>query len=369
MKEESKSIEELEREIFDLNLKLQQVEERRQNEIFWFQNIVDSIPNPLFIKNEKHAFHTTNLAFEEFVDVTKEELYQKTDWDFFPKEEANVFIRMDNEVLENGETNWNEEKITINGETRELLTSKVRVKDKEGNKFILGIITDLTDKENQHIELLHKKDQLELEKNNVQVLLKEIHHRVKNNMQVISSLLSLQKEKFGNKEVQKAFADCKDRITAMSSVHEILYKTENLSNINFSTYIETLTRKLKESYGLGNEIEFYLDIIHLFLNVNIAVPLGLAINEIVINSIKHGKIEGKTLKIYIRLITNQGKCILTIGDNGKGKDEESQSDKDTFGVELIDLFCRQINASIDLVEDSEGTHYQITFENKRTKKR
>ena len=101
---------------------------------------------------------------------------------------------------------------------------------------------------------------------------------------------------------------------------------------------------------------------------NSVVCPNTLINEIVINSIRHGKIEGKVLKVYIRLVTEKGQCILTVGDNGKRKSKEMRSAKKTFGIELLELFCQQINSSIELVEDSEGTHYQLKFENKRAKR-
>ena len=109
----------------------------------------------------------------------------KTDTDFFPEEEAEVFLRIDSEVLTNGEINWNEEKLTIDGVKHDLITSKTRITDGENNHYLLGLITDITNNKNQQILLVKQKDELENEKKNVQILLREVHHRVKNNMQVV----------------------------------------------------------------------------------------------------------------------------------------------------------------------------------------
>lgn len=364
-RDQNERIAALEKEITELKASLTiALEENRRGDT-WFQNIIDSLPNPLFIKNKNFQFTMTNNALEELVGVKKGDLIGKTDTDFFPPEEADVFLRIDSEILTNGGINWNEEKLTRNGKTHDLITSKVRVWDGDGNLYLLGLITDITDKESQHVELRQKKDELERERKNNQTLLKEVHHRVKNNLQVVSSLLSLQMSKFNEVEVHKAFENCKQRILAMANVHEILYKTSNFSNINFSTYVQTLIQNLKNSYHVGKEINFRIDVINIFLNVDIAIPLGLAINEIVINSIKHGKKEDQQLEIYLKLYVKEGICILEIGDNGIGVNKIKVSEDSTFGVELLHLFCKQIDAKIIQHDESKGVHYKISFPKKR----
>ncbi|MBL4710550.1 MAG: PAS domain S-box protein [Flavobacteriales bacterium] len=356
---------ELEKEVAELKSSLNIALEENKRGATWFQNIIDTLPNPLFIKNNNSQYTTTNDAFEGLVGVSKEGLVGKTDTDFFSAEEAEVFLRIDSEILTNGGISWNEEKLTRNGETHDLITSKVRVWDGEGNRYLLGLITDITDKESQHVELWQKKDELERERKNNETLLKEVHHRVKNNLQIISSLLSLQMTKFKEVEVHKAFENCKQRILAMANVHEILYKTSNFSNINFSTYVQTLIQNLKNSYNIDKEINFKIDVINIFLNEDIAIPLGMAINEIVINSIKHGRVEGQQLDIYLKLYVNGDTCILEIGDNGKGVGEIKPSEQITFGIELLELFCNQIDANLIQQSQAKGIHYKVSFPKKR----
>lgn len=365
MQDQNQRVAELEKQVAELKSSLNIALEEKNRGATWFQNIIDSLPNPLFVKNNNSQFTTTNDAFEELVGINKEGLIGKRDTDFFSAEEAEVFLRIDSEILTNGGINWNEEKLTINGETHDLITSKVRVWDGDGNRYLLGVITDITDKESQHVELLQKKDELEREKKNNQTLLKEVHHRVKNNLQVVSSLLSLQMSKFQQVEVHKAFENCRQRILAMANVHEILYKTSNFSSINFSTYVQTLIQNLKNSYNIDKEINFRIEVINIFLNVDIAIPLGMAINEVVINSIKHGRIEGELLDIYLKLYADGNLCILNIGDNGKGKVQMVSPDQVTFGVELLELFCNQIDANLEQQDEIKGVHYKITFPKKR----
>ncbi len=359
-----RSIEELEREVEELKQQLLLEKGKRKKESTWFQNIIDSIPNPLFIKNKNSCFTLVNSSFESFVNIKKEGLLGKRDSDFFPAEEADVFLQIDEEILANGGINWNDEKLTIQDETYNLITSKVRIFDGEGNRFLVGLITDVTDKENQHIQLKQKKDELEKEKKNNQTLLKEIHHRVKNNLQVVNSLLSLQMMRFEDKEIHNAFNNCKHRIDAMANVHEILYKTSNFSNINFSTYIQTLISNLKGSSKLMEDVKFKLDLINIFLNIDISIPLGMAINEIVINSLKHGKVEGESLEIYLKLFVEEGSCVLRIGDDGKRQPENDES-KESLGVESLQLFCNQIEANLHHDKLEKGMHYEISFDKNR----
>lgn len=365
MTEDQKRLVQLEEQVKELQFRLKESITKNEKEAEWFQNIIDSLPNPLFIKNESSSYTTTNAAFEQLVKFSKEELLGRTDHDLFIPEEANEFLRVDSEIITNGGINWSEETLTIENDVHNLITSKVRLEDGNHNKYILGVITDITDKANQHVLLEHKKDELEKEKKNVQTLLKEVHHRVKNNLQVVSSLLNLQMEKFEEEQVKQAFFNCKGRIAAMAKVHEILYKTENFSNINFATYVMTLIENLKLSLRAENEVNFKVNLINIFLNVDIAIPLGMAINEIVTNSIKHGKIEGEQLEIYLDLWVNKRVCELNIGDNGLGINNERSRTFSTFGRELIALFCKQIDATLQVMDRGEGVHYNISFISKK----
>lgn len=369
MQEVTDQVAHLEREIAKLKKQLKQLEEEKTNETTWFQNIIDSFPNPLFLKDSKTNFVLINKAFEELSGRSKSELLGKSDRDFFPQKQALIFNRIDDEVLTNGEINWNEEQLTTNEITHNLITSKVRVEDSEGRKYLLGLITEITDKANQQIELMQKKDQLEEEKKNVQILLKEVHHRVKNNLQVVSSLLNLQMNRFEDEQVKMAFSNCKNRIIAMSNVHEILYRTDNFSKINFAFYCRTLVEEIKQSNDISNEVIFNQQLINIFFNVEIAIPLGLIINELLVNSIKHAKVENRILTIDIQLRVKNGYCYFELGDDGKGILPNRYSNNQSFGMELVHLFCKQINADIKLLNQSVGSHYQIKFKNRKKGRR
>lgn len=328
----------------------------------WAQKIIDSIPNPLFIKNDKHEYISINKAFAELLKDETPNIIGRSDYDYFSKEQSEIFWRVDSEVLANGEVNWNEEEMTVEGNMHKLLTSKTRLIDRNGHNYILGVITDITENKNQQILLQKKNKEIEEQRKNVETLLQEIHHRVKNNMQIVSSLLSMQMNQFEDEKVKEAFNSCKNRILSMANVHEILYQSNNFANINFELYLDKLLENIKGSYHLGDEVKFNVDVLSLYLNIEKAVPLGLIINEIITNAVKHGNNESeKPLDISIKMQCDGNTCTLDIGDNGKGIPKNAKVKGKGMGLELIELLSDQLNATCERVESEKGVAYQLNY--------
>ena len=216
---------------------------------------------------------------------------------------------------------------------------------------------------------------------------KEIHHRIKNNLQVISSLLDLQAEKFRNREcikdseVLEAFRESQDRVISMALIHEELYKGGGFETLNFSPYIEKLVENLFLTYRLGNtDISLNMDLEeNLFFDMDTAVPLGMIVNELVSNSLKHafkGRDKGE---IRIKLGREKtGECInsieesknegckstsftLTISDNGVGIPENLDiEDLDSLGIQLVTSLVDQLDGELELKRNN-GTEFDMRF--------
>jgi len=203
-----------------------------------------------------------------------------------------------------------------------------------------------------------------------EVLLREIHHRVKNNMQVISSLLNLQQSYVKDEEAVDVLRESQNRVLSMSMVHEMLYQTHDLTNINFSTYIKGLVSNLYDSYSVNqNTIKSVLNLDDISLNIETAVPLGLIISELVSNSIKHAFPSGKGGEISITLHTNDDVHELIISDNGIGIPESvNLNETKTLGINLVNNLIRQIDGEMD-VYNSHGTEFRIRFKELDYKKR
>lgn len=198
-----------------------------------------------------------------------------------------------------------------------------------------------------------------------EVLIKEIHHRVKNNLQIISSLLTLESNTINDEEALVKFRESKERVITIALIHESLYKSENLAAINVKKYIINLTSNLYKSYNKSQDnIKLSINVEEdLVLDINMCVPLGLILNEAVTNSLKYAFPNGKgRLTIEFEELENRGKSFhLLIADNGIGMDKGMDIDNPkSLGLELIRILVSQLNGTINL-ERSGGTAYDIVF--------
>ncbi|NMH88641.1 tetratricopeptide repeat protein [Flavivirga algicola] len=195
-----------------------------------------------------------------------------------------------------------------------------------------------------------------------EILLKEVHHRVKNNLQIVSSLLRLQ-YKFGNhKSSSEVLHEIQDKIQAMSIIHERLYKSNNLSSINLKAYLDNLLSYFNTSYDLPEQnITITTDIDNIDLGMDRLVPCGLIVNEIIANSIKYAFQDEASGQINIKASKNKDKCVLTIEDTGVGFPEgfESKSSQ-SLGMQLIQGLTKQIKGTVDIISNP-GACYTITF--------
>lgn len=195
-----------------------------------------------------------------------------------------------------------------------------------------------------------------------EVLLREIHHRVKNNMQIISSLLSLQSNSMVDEKYKKLFKESQDRIVSMALIHEKLYQSEDIERIDLKDYINDLIRSLFQSYEVSN-IELKIDVKNVFMGIDFAIPCGLIINELVTNSIKYAFSDGRRGAISILFNSlEKGFSQLDISDNGVGIPENIDINKTaSLGLHLVTLLARdQLNGEINL-DRNNGTKFIIKF--------
>lgn len=194
-------------------------------------------------------------------------------------------------------------------------------------------------------------------------LLREIHHRVKNNLQVISALLTLQSSHLKNAQAKTALQEGQDRVQSMALIHKDLYQHDNLKGVNTKDYLEQLIDNLLSSYKIGErEIALNLDIQEINLDVDTMIPLGLMINELISNALKHafGGIENGILSISLK--EEDATLKMTIADNGVGLDDVGDIQNKSFGYSLIESFARKLDAEIALTND-DGLGVHLTINN------
>ena len=196
-----------------------------------------------------------------------------------------------------------------------------------------------------------------------EVLLEEIHHRVKNNLQVITSLLGLQARSIKDAATRKKFEESRYRIQAMAMLHEILYQSDSLAKIDFADYIRRLAEHLVRSYGAGGRIRLQVRLDPLYCHRDVALPCGLIVNELLSNTFKYAFPGGKSgeVSIQLRRETN-GTVHLLVGDNGIGLPRDLDWETPvTLGLRLVRTLARQIEANVETDGGGHGTVFSITF--------
>lgn len=201
---------------------------------------------------------------------------------------------------------------------------------------------------------------LEVALNEQKVLLQEVHHRVKNNLTIISSLLNLQANKAKDEYHKKLFYESRDRLNSIATVHQLLYQSKSYSSVNFKHYLEEILSNLHSSFDSDNKkISIKKGINDVELDVSTAIPLALIVNELVTNSYKHAFNDQKEGTIEVSLIENNKKVFLRIKDSGPGYDFDNTA-ATSVGLDIIHGLIEQINATLTY-ENQSGSTYDIRF--------
>jgi two-component sensor histidine kinase len=197
-----------------------------------------------------------------------------------------------------------------------------------------------------------------------EILLSETHHRVKNNLAVVSGMLDLQVLLTNDENTKNILNDSRSRIKSMSLIHESLYKYDNVSQIEFGKYIHTLCEDIKCTYAssLASTVKIKYDLGEIHLNVTKAIPCGLLLNEVLTNSFKHAFIGKESGEINVMFRENNNVCELEISDNGIGiGDNYNSASSQSIGMTLIEAFVRQMKGKHEFI-NSNGTKLKLTFD-------
>ncbi len=227
------------------------------------------------------------------------------------------------------------------------------------DKLSLSIARDITERKK-----MEEKIQLSLEEK--EMLLREIHHRVKNNLMIISSLLNLQSRYIKDKEILSVFRDSQNRARSMALIHDRLYQSSHLKSIDIGDYIRTLASDLFRTYATDSErIRLNFNVEEAMIDINTMIPVGLIVNELLSNCLKHAFPNDRSGQIDIGFHYNHPKYRLTVTDNGVGFPENiDYKNTKSLGLRLVNILTDQIDGDIELKRD-EGTQFSIEFEEKK----
>jgi PAS domain S-box-containing protein len=302
--------------------------------------------------NEIYVFDAKTFSFEYVnedacrnLGYTQQEMFDLTPFDILPETFKDNFKDVTSPVI---------------GKDKEKVVFETTHKRKDGTSYAVEVHLQLIEKIDSPVflaitiditERLKAEEKIKASLKEKEILLKEIHHRVKNNLQVISSLLNLQSYYINDEHSRSIFIESKNRVISMALIHEKLYRYNNLSKINFNEYLEDLAKNLIVSYktkkhvinlNINNKSEVLLDI-------GTSIPLGLCVNELLTNSIKYAFPDERDGEIKIELFSEENKLHLSISDNGIGmKKEIDFQNLQSLGMQLIHTLIDQLNGKIEI---------------------
>ncbi|NVK66466.1 MAG: PAS domain S-box protein [Flavobacteriales bacterium] len=270
------------------------------------------------------------------------------------------FFRMSFRKIKEGKSHQYEVLINIDDRSSWLEIFMNPIFDTRGNVAEISIVAhDISEKKKTSDEIVASLKEKE-------VMLKEIHHRVKNNLQIISSILNLQSSFVHDENTLEILQESRNRIRSMAIIHENLYRTEDFSSINFADYLYNLVTNLIASYRIQQVIHLESDIEEIDLVLDQAIPCGLLVNELITNSLKYAWPEKKEGTIRIELKQEESRVKLIIADDGQGLPNSfDDMSSDTLGLQLVATLVEQLDGELN-VNVNQGTEYLIKFDNIKT---
>ncbi len=291
------------------------------------------------------------------------DLIGRTDAELFGKEGAAAIVLDDQKVLA-GAILREERSLSFRGKTNIFSATKVPMRNDKGEVTgICGIARDITERKKMEEALrlsLQEKD----------ILLKELHHRAKNNMQIISSILNLQAGSVKDPVALECLRKSQTRIRSMALVHEKLYRSMDFARINFGEYLRSLASAVFQSCRIDSsrvKLDFKAE--DVFLDINTAIPCGLMANELIVNALKYAFPDGRSGEVRIRLSSlGQDNYRIVISDNGVGIPKNIDfRNTESLGMQLVTLLVGQLDGTI-VLQRKGGTTFDIVFKDQKKKK-
>jgi PAS domain S-box-containing protein len=331
-------------------------EEKLKKEVLLRDASLDALPNIFFMVDSDLNFVRWNKNLEENLGYSQQEIKMMRPADFFERKDHQEVKEKIQNVFVVGEEQIEAELVTKNGELiHHRINGRLFVEDNK--KYIIGTCVDIS---RDHVMM----NELKASNKEKQVLLLEIHHRVKNNLAMISGMLQLQAMESDDPVLGEKLTDSQMRVQSIASVHELLYQSESFSHLDMKKYLKNLTKMIVEANKLGKDILLVEDISTVKLNINQAIPCSLITNELITNAYKHAFKGRKDGKVTIKLTeVNEGDVQLIVEDNGSGLPEDIDFvQPKSIGLQLINVLKEQLKATLNVSKaDEAGIRFCLTF--------
>lgn len=321
-----------------------------------YRTLFESNPYPMWVyeKESLHFLTVNDMAIrnygyskDEFLTMSVKDIYPQSEvpsaLEYLSKPQPNVHvagiwkhIRRDGSLID-----------------AEIISHAITFGEKDARLVLALDVTERIKAEKQLQDSLAEKE----------IMIKEIHHRVKNNLQIISSLLTLQAEFIKDESSRGYFNDSQNRVKSMAIIHEKLYQTRDFANIDIKDYVSNLTLSLFKAYNINTKlVEVDVEISNISLDVDTAIPCGLIINELVSNSLKYAFSDGRKGKMMIKLLpVEDDKLQLIVSDNGVGLPADLGSrETQSLGLTLVNILSKQLNGSLEMI-NKNGATFILTF--------
>jgi PAS domain S-box-containing protein len=336
---------------------LKETEEALRKSEQKYRELIESTDNLVTQVDSYGNFMFVNHMAEKILGLRPEECIGKSAFSFIHPDDQDRTTKWFHDLINSKAASGTIEnqQVSVDGKVSHMLWTSNFHYDEQGKVTIISsIASDIT-------ERLRAEENLAKSLKEKTLLLKEIHHRVKNNMAVISSLLSLQSEHVDDRKYLDMFNESRSRIRAMALVHEKLYQRDDLAHIELRDYVESLAASIKQTLSYGPAFKINTDIRDIILDIDMLVPFGLILNEIITNSVKHafnGQ-DDPTISVSIKK-NGKGDIRMTISDNGNGFPEGfDKSKSEGLGLKLINILSSQLNGVMEVNSDN-GVEYLIT---------
>jgi PAS domain S-box-containing protein len=331
--------------------KLYRLLAENSNDVIWTMNL-----NWEFMYVSPSVFQLRGFTPEEVKKQKPEEVISPNSLPLIQEAFSRMLLNVENDTVKKHETDYFQvEQPCKDGSTVMTEATARLAQDEDGNFIVVGITRDITKRkevEDRIKTLLNEKD----------LLLKEVHHRIKNNMATIGSLLSLQASTIKDPEASKALKESRDRVKTMSDIYDKLYKTTEYNNLNIKEYLSNIIQDISDSYNFTNKVTIRKDIQDFDIDTKIAFPMGVIITELITNSLKYAFPNNSSGIIDISIyLSDPNNAVLSVSDNGIGMPEHIIRNRDFgFGLNLVDILSQQIDGSFD-ISNNNGSKFNIKF--------
>ncbi|HAV63579.1 MAG TPA: hypothetical protein DCY13_14585 [Verrucomicrobiales bacterium] len=325
-----------------------------------FQALFQSAPDAILVVDGRGRITLLNDQTEQLFGYGRDELIGRTVETLVPARFAAAHVKHRREYSDHSRLRAMGADLELSGRRKDgtefpvdIMLSPLELNDQ---RFVIAIVRDITERREASDAIrrsLHEKE----------LLIQEIHHRVKNNLQVISSLLNLQARRAPNAATRDSFREARQRVQAMALIHEKLNRSSDVSRIELAGYMESLLRMLFATYDMSSgRIRLVTEIDPIELSVDTAVPVGLIVNELVANALQHAFPSGQPGTITVEhRISPDGLHVLGIGDDGAGlRDMKIDGHAGSLGLRLVQILARQLDATLEM-NNKNGTRYRLEF--------